>query len=269
MDRAVEQAFSELCLGPELDVNDEAAVRAWLARHEVPDTDVEYLLERGVGPLLIYRRLVRDTLRDAVLLALPRTAARLGASFEATFAAFLAERGPRTHYLRDVTEELIEWAAPRWRADLELPDYLVDLARHEALRISLAAQPVGAPPVTQPALDLDRGVAWIEAVRLMRYGAAVHRLPERVDDRSLPEPGPVALLAYRSPEHEVRYLELTPMAADLLESLLGGATLRAALVTAAERHGVRLDDAALGGTAAVLADLAERGVLLGARDGID
>jgi hypothetical protein len=80
----------------------------------------------------------------------------------------------------------------------------------------------------------------------------------------LPEHGPVSLLVYRSPEHEVRYLELGPFARELLANLLSERlSLQEALVGAAERAGLPLDDQLLTRAAKLLADLAERGALLG------
>jgi hypothetical protein len=62
----------------------------------------------------------------------------------------------------------------------------------------------------------------------------------------------------------VRYLELTPFAAGLLERLLEGQTLREAVEATAAAHGSLLEPSLLEATARLLADLAERGVLLGA-----
>ena len=75
----------------------------------------------------------------------------------------------------------------------------------------------------------------------------------------------VALLVYRSPEHEVRYLELTPLAAGIIERLLVGLTLERAVREAAAAEQAELTEAVLSGAAALLADLAERGVVWGPR----
>ena len=266
MERAVENALAELCLGPGMDPKDPAQVRAWLTRHEVADSDRDFLLAQGVERLLVYRRLVRATLRDAVELAIPRTIARLGSVFDEYFSEFLAARGPRTHFLRDVTGELLTWVRDRWSADERVVPYAWELARHEALRIELAAQPTGAPLDYVPALDLERGAVFIEAARIARYEYRVHELPDAETDRSEPAHEPVALLVYRSAEHEVRYLELSPMAATVLAALMDdGHSLGQALQGAAEQHGVALDDSVIQGTAHLLTDLATRGVLLGAR----
>jgi hypothetical protein len=193
--------------------------------------------------------------------------ARLGPVFDAYFAAFLNERGPRTHYLRDVPRELLDWCAPQWRSDPRVPPYMLDLANHEFLRIEIGAMPVRRAVPTRDDLDLERGVVFTDASRVAQYGYRVHELSDALDDRSEPAEGPVALFVYRSPEHVVRYLELTPLAAGILQRLRdAGMTLRQAIQQACADHGAALDDAVLSGTARVLSDLAERGALLGSRN---
>jgi hypothetical protein len=113
-------------------------------------------------------------------------------------------------------------------------------------------------------LSLDEGVEFIDAVRLVHYTWAVHRLPEDEASRVLPERAPVSLLVYRSPEHDVRYLELGVFAARVLSSLLEDRLrLGAAITGAANALTLSLDDELLAATARLLADLAERGALLG------
>jgi hypothetical protein len=261
---ALERALERLVLGPSVELGDEAAVEAYLATAEL-DAENRASLRRNLAGLLVYRRLVRARLQEALELAVPRSLERLGPLFEEYFDRFLAERGPRTHYLRDVTSEWLDFCAPFWSKDARVPSYLHDLARHEALEISIASGADPAPAEGSAELDLARGLRFIEAARVVRYGHAVHELPENPSDRSAPRAVSTALFVYRSPEHDVRYLELTPLAADILEHLLGGETLGQAVTRAANTLVVPLDGAVLEGTARLLAELAERGALLGAR----
>lgn len=212
--------------------------------------------------LAVYRTLVRASLREAVTSILPRTAARMGDRFDEELDAFYAAVGPKTHYLRDVPLELVAWAAGRWEADASLPPFLVDLARHEVAELEVAASADDVRPAVAE-LVLDRPAVFAEAVRLARYGFAVHQLPLDEDDRSEPEARDVWLLLYRDEEHQLRYLELTPAAAAIVGRMLAGETTEAALRGGAADAGVAFDDALLAGTARLLGDLAERGVLLG------
>lgn len=265
--RAIEQAYASLTLGAEVDLEDPVASAAWLTSAGVHPEDQRAILQVGAARLGIYRTLVRGNIEGAIELAIPRTIARLGrAAFDRELAAWLAERGPRTHYLRDVTSEFLDFCESRWQRDPELPDYLSDLARHEALSIVIASEQSRVVDDECGELALDAPVRFIEAARLVHYRHAVHRLSEAESSREAPDASPVSLLVYRSPEHDVRYLELTPLAASILDHLLCGHTLQQALLSGCEVLGVRLTQAVLEGTSKVLADLAERGALLGAGD---
>ncbi|MDF3065333.1 MAG: uncharacterized protein K0R38_934 [Polyangiaceae bacterium] len=255
----VERVVAELTLGPPPDAE---SLRALCRVHEVSEEDSAALVET-LPRLCVYRELVRGNLQEALRLSLPRTIARLGTRFEEYFDRFLAERAPRTHYLRDVTPELLDYCAPLWEGDPHVPAYLLELAQHEALHIQVSAMPT--PPLGHVAagLALDQGVTLSAALRLVYYRNAVHELPEDEADRTAPTARAVSLLVYRSPEHDVRYLELSPLARGILERLLGGEALGAAVQGAATAEGAALTETVLSGAAQLLADLAERGVVWG------
>jgi len=255
---ALERTLAELVLGPPLGASELGAL---CERHGLAADDSAALaaeLERW----LVYRKLVQSTLRDAVALAIPRTIARLGALFDEYFARFLGERGPATHYLRDVTNELLDYCAPLWATDARVPPWALDLARHEAVQIVVSALCERAVAEPLGELELERGLRFVEAARVVRYAFAVQRLSADEADRTPPDAVPTELLVYRDPEHDVRYLELTPLAAALLERLLAGASLKEAVLEACSET-EQEPGAALDGTARLLADLAERGVVLG------
>jgi len=258
---ALERALGELVFGPELAPTELDAFAERHALDPASSTELRTNLERW----LVYRTLVRNTLKNAVALAIPRTLARLGARFDESFDRFLAERGPRTHYLRDVTTELLDFVAPLWAADPRFPPWSLELARHEALEIVIAS--TADPPVPRELgeLDVERGLAFIAAARVVRYEYAVHRLSADEGDRSAPAREPTALFVYRDPAADVRYLELSPLAALIISRLLTGETLGGALAGAAAAEGASLTENVISGAAKLLSDLAERGVVLGAR----
>ncbi|HEY5375607.1 MAG TPA: putative DNA-binding domain-containing protein [Polyangiaceae bacterium] len=263
MQRALESALAELTLGQEIAVSDAPGILAWLLRHGVEGEDAE-ALTRDFPRLLVYRKLVRSNFREALRAVMPRSLARLGARFEPHFDEFLLARPPVTHYLRELTPRFLDFALPRWAADSSLPGYISDLARHEALQVEVASLLARPKNNLAAELSVDLGVEFIDAVRLVHYDWAVHRLPDDETSVALPERAGTSLLVYRSPEHDVRYLELGPFAAALLAGLLGRRlSLRAALTEAAQQVGLALDDELLSRAARLLAELAERGALLG------
>jgi len=259
--QALENVFAELVLGPPPSHH----LLAELCRkHRVEASDSAALLE-SFERLTVYRDLVRGNLREALQLSMPRTVARLGPLFDEYFDRFLLERAPRTHYLRDVTPELLAFCQPLWEADARVAPYLHELGLHESLHIEVSALPSLPRGHVPAALTLDEGVELSPALRLVRYRHAVHELPADEADRTVPEARAVSLLVYRSPEHEVRYLELTPLARGIVERLLGADSLGGAVQGAAAEAETPLTEAVLAGAAKLLADLAERGVVRGPR----
>ncbi|WP_437753033.1 HvfC family peptide modification chaperone [Sorangium sp. So ce1389] len=257
--------------------------RAWLAGAGLEGADLEAMASLPPGRLLLYRSLVRRGLTGAIRAGIPRTAARLGARFEADVARFLEVELPRSRYLRDVAFEFVGFAAPRWAEDPEVPAYLADLARHELAAFAASCaeadeDEAGEPgardtrdaadareaPASREELSLDRGARFQRAAALVRYEHAVHRLEGGESARDVPAREPTRLLVYRDAGHEVRFLELTPLAAEILGRLLAGAALRDAVVEGCAALGRPVDGPVLESTAALLSDLADRGALLGA-----
>jgi len=215
--------------------------------------------------IAIYRRLVRNTLSGVVNKLLERTRERMGVAFDDSFARFLEERGPRTHYLRDVPHEFVEWATPYWRESGAAP-WLLDLARHEMTAFGVSTAPHPAEP---PAFDvhLDRPLLLSPIARIERYDFAIHE-----ESAEAPAARSVALLYYRDAEHALRTLELTPLAAALIENYgaqrsnsRANMPLREAIAAACEVTAIPMNDDTLASIARLLADLGERGALLGAK----
>jgi hypothetical protein len=263
----LELAIADACLGPDGALDD---LRGFLEARGVAREDVEAILT-SPPRLGVYRSLVRNGLARVVVRMLPRTRARLNAAcagrFDADLARFLDEVGPRTHYLRDVPRELFAWAEPAWRADAGVPAYLPDLAAHELATFTIAAAQLAAGVAGDDRVEvaLDRPVAFASSARSMRYAWAVHELDP--DEAATGEPArrDVRLLGYRDAEHVVRWLALTPLAAAIVDDLLSGATLGAAIAGACARHDTA-PAAVAADVARLLADLADRGVLLGGAD---
>src|SRR5258705_11648546 len=99
---------------------------------------------------------------------------RLGSLFDKYFDRFLQARAPRTHYLRDVTPELLDFCAPLWAEDARVPSYLYELAVHESLHIEVSALPTLPRGHVAAPLALEQGVELGAALRLVHYRHAVH-----------------------------------------------------------------------------------------------
>lgn len=234
---------------------------AYLAAHGVDPADAA-LISRHREQLLVYRAMVHSRLRGVIAEYLPRTVAILGPPrLRSELAAFMAERAPHSVYFRRVPHEFFAWAAPRWQRDPSLPPHLVDLASHELLDPEVSDGVAGGETPSGQPLALEHPVQLDGSVRLRHYAFAVHRSEDP------PAAAPTAILAYRDRDTQrLRLLELTPRAATLCTHLLAGATLQAALVATCSALAEPMSDEFLAAMATFLADLGERGVLLGAAD---
>lgn len=265
-DLAVIDAFTAALRDEDAPAAIDRDLAAFYAAHGVEGATLAAMVERGAGRLKMYRTMVQGRLRRVIREFIPRTVSRIGRSrYNADFAAFFAGPGSHSVVLRDVPVEFVAWAGPRWDADPALPGYLSDLARHELVASEVRNAPGGREPVTGIPLALDRPLVFDGSVRILRYAAAVHRLSLDEADRGEPEPEPSALLIYRDrDDYRVRYIELTPRAIAVVERLVAGATVVGALQEGAATVGEALSDDFLAGMTHLFADLADRGVILGA-----
>lgn len=254
----LQAAFAKACFGREPAF--EQDLRGFLAAQGVPKDDVDALLAspRRLG---LYRKLIRNNVVGVIDAMLPRTRAKIDAAapgaFDASIAAFLEQEGPRTAHLRDVPSEFLAFAASRWRKDERLPRWAADHAELELVDFVIGVAPRPAPPPPLAEVSADRPLVFADPRKLVRLGWSVHE--DAIEERD------VTILVYRDAEHRTRFLELTKLAGMILERLFAGEPLGGAMVAACEAGGFALDEAVLTGAARLLADLGDRGVLLGAR----
>jgi hypothetical protein len=260
--------MAKACFGKDADAAFNADLAAFLRTQGVSAEDAEALLAspRRLG---LYRKLVRHNVTAVIETMLERTQARIEARVPGelahAIALFLDEVGPRTAHLRDVPSEFLAYAAPRWRADERLPRWIADYAELELVEFTIGVAPRPLPPPPLAEVTADRALVFGDPRKLMRLSWAVHLVPQD-DVHAEPEERPVAILAYRDAEHRSRFLDLTPLAAKILERLFAGDALAPAMINACKAMEHALDDTVLAGAARLLSDLGDRGVLLGARE---
>jgi hypothetical protein len=260
---ALLRTMTRLVRDPEAPAGLAADAAGFLAAGGLGPEDAAQLAAFGAHRLQIYRRHIGRMMERAVRQEIPRTAARLGPAFATWVGRWLAEEAPRSPYFRDLSFELVDWAVPRWAGDPGVPAYLGDLARHELAYFEVAASPEGEEGAPLAEIDLDRRVRFSASARICRYEHAVHRLDAALDARDVPERTPTALLAYRDEDHDVRFLDLTPLAAAILERLSRGEPLGQGVRGACAALGAVMDATVIQSTAALLEDLIARRAILG------
>jgi hypothetical protein len=260
--------IADACLRAGDEASFTADLAGYLAEHGVDANDAAAILA-APPRLALYRRLVRNNLTGVTETMLARTRARLneaaGGAFDASVAAFLSEVGPRSHYLRDVPGEFLAWALPRWAAragEPGWPAWIGDFARHELLAYEMAAAETSPdePDVTE--LAPDRALVFEEPVRLVRYEFNVPALPKDAGDRTAPEAKVTRMVAYYDDAGALALLEVGPLAYAILARLTHGEAVAAAVTGALQDVGTGAEAVDV---AALLADLAARGIILGAK----
>jgi hypothetical protein len=215
-----------------------------------------------------YRRLVRSRLYQTIDHGFERLDELLGRErFHRLVDRFLAVERPRSIYLRDIPGEFLQFLEGHWESlsrEHGLAAYVLDLARYEWAELETAyAYEEGPVPDVVP-LEMHRVAVLTPAHRLLDLEYPVHRLGTDREDGALARE-PVSLCLYRdSKTHEVEILELTPVAAGLLALIEQQTTpLDDVVRKAADAARLAVDLAFVDALSVLLADLLERGVLLG------
>lgn len=234
--------------------------RAFLDSLGLAGPDVEALLSFGPQRLMAYRSLVHNRVRNVVFNFLPRTKAALGEGvLRKHVVEFIARRGIASPYLRDVPREFVDFAAPRWAPDVAA------LARYELLEEDLPNDPRPVGEATDIPVALDRGVRCNGTARILSFDHEVRAQASQGADDPVPAlDTPLRLLVCRDRKHAYRELELSALGAALFEALRSGATLQAAVLSAASDTGETVDDPLLERATYELAKMLDVDALLGA-----
>jgi hypothetical protein len=216
----------------------------------------------------VYRRMVRARFADSIEHGFERLHAVAGADqFREIVWQFLAESPPRSHYLRDIPGEFLQFFErdrDRLTRCYALPAYALDLARYEWAELETAYSFEETSAAKVGPLAMDRVPVLSPAHRLIDLAYPVHRMGTAGHDETM-QAAPFSLCLYRDAKtHEVAVLELTPVTASMLSLMQPRtSTLTEVVQNAAHAVGATVDVAFIEALSTLLADLIERGVLLG------
>ena len=223
---------------------------------EPSEADLELLGSRERW--LVYRDLVRNRLNHVIRVALARTRDAIG---EDTFARAVDEwfsaGSPKTRYLRHIPGELAEFAIPIWQRT-EAP-WVADLAGYEITAWDVRHAPADTAPSSEFAFD--RRPVLATAVRVLRLAYPVQTKP--TPDAGY-EPDPTILCLYRDRDHRPIPRKLNPLAADLVEAWRAAdQTVAESVQRVAAAHHTQIGPEFIEKLSILIADLIERGILLG------
>ena len=218
-----------------------------------------------VERFFLYRQLVHGRFWGALEVSIPRTIARIGKDLvKRDIEDFIHQHATKSPYLRDIAPEFLTFVEHRWRDQGLVSADLIELARHELLTIDIAASLDDDVKSSIDEVDLESRFQFRQSTRLVHYSYAVHLLPDDEADRTTAAQGDFWVFGYRDDDYQVRFLELTRLAAAVVEKLMQGECLRDAATNGCKSIGAEVSDEALANIAILLDDFEQRGVLVGA-----
>jgi hypothetical protein len=262
----IQAVFGQIIRDPALRDRVAAEPDATLQALGLAQVDRVGMLGAGVERLLAYHEMVHDRVQQTVRTFIGPAAPLLGdARLRHDIDGWIASPGPKSPYLRELPAEFLAWVRPRWDDDAALPPWLGELAAHQVMIRAIRNDPRPIGHARDSKLELDRPIVCNGTTRVLRYRWAVHRLGRQVAASDAVEHMPEghAVIGYRDSGGVPRFVDSKPRSAHMLERLLAGQSLRDALLGACAAMAEQLDDEILSITAVTLADLVDRGVLLG------
>ncbi|MCP5278427.1 MAG: putative DNA-binding domain-containing protein [Thiobacillus sp.] len=217
----------------------------------------------------VYEELLFNNLEGFLLACYPVTRKILGAqAWKRTVRHFFKEHRCHSPLFRDIPKAFLEWIKPR-AAELfpNLP-FLHEFMHYEWLELAVETAPdeigLTAPERVDAKGDLLAGRPVVNpTARLACYHYPVHRIGPRYKP-AVPDEAPHCYLLFRDSGDEVRFIQLNPLAAHLMDLLRGQQpTGREALAHLAGENAPDQFELYLHAGGELLNDLYARGALLG------
>ena len=208
---------------------------------------------------LLYRHMVRTRLRAMIANALSRTVAALGEeAWTSWFDRWLDEAPPRTRYIREIVPELLDYCSPRWERDAGVPPWVIELAALEATRWEVGYTDEPKPEAGE--LAFEKVPVLSPATRVLRFAHPVHEKRDAYVEQ------PTQLCVYRRPDDKTVVWAVDAFTAGIVEAFAtGDRTITDTVKAVAARLEIPLDEKLVHRIGTVLAELVQRGILLGAR----
>jgi len=241
--------------------------RAFTARLRDPATEPSD--DRG---LAVYRELVFNNLEGLLAATFPVVKATLGeAAWRDLVRDFLHEHRSATPLFPEVPQELLVYLNDRRGRRPQDPPFLAELAHYEWVELDLSLQDEADPAGIDPHGDPLAGVPVLSPlVRVLAYRFPVHRIGPDYRPQGAPAAA-TRLVVHADGDGAVGFLAVNAVTHRLLSGLAGSQPMtgRTHLQRIARDLGAADREAILTFGADLLADLRERGIVLGTRPAPD
>lgn len=185
--------------------------------------------------LKIYRDLFFNNIEGLLANGFPVTRKILGRDrWLELVRCFWREHRCQTPYFPRIGSEWVSWLQTTQPAILPDFPFLTELAHYEYMEVSvdLAEEDVPAPSPGEP-ITLETPLQVNPASVLLAYHYPVHRVSPDFLPTQSPET-PTYLMVYRNGQQQVKFMELTPGSAQVIQMLQSGSQTMA--VVAAQLH---------------------------------
>lgn len=213
----------------------------------------------------VYTELIFNNLESSLAACFPVAKKVLGIRlWKKLIRAFLMQHQSRSPIFRKIPEEFLSFLQV---TEQDLPPYLYSLAHYEwmELAISVLDADVGMQQVEINGDLLEATPIFAPALALLSYDYPVHKISQR-SRPTKPLAQPVHLLIFRDIEDNVRFIEMNPVTARLVDMLkTGEVTGRQALEQVALELGHPHPEAIIQFGLGILASLKQQGAILGSR----
>ncbi len=169
----------------------------------------------------VYAEIVFNNMHDTLSACFPVAKKVLGVRRWARLVrAFMAEHRCTTPWFRQIPEELLGWLETSPQAVQELPPFFLSLAHYEWMELAIAVSDAAPTIAPSPERDLLANRPTLApALALLEYAWPVHRISPRFKPE---QPSTTHLLVFRDAADEVRFIELNPVSARLVDLLQPG-----------------------------------------------
>jgi hypothetical protein len=172
----------------------------------------------------VYTELLFNNVEGALLACFPVLRQVLGVrKWNRLAREFFAIHRCHTPYFRQIPDEFIEFLQAEWSHAADYPGFVLELAHYEWIELALAI----SDQETGPA-GLDAQPDWLgrrpqcnPVMALLSYAYPVQRISARYQPAVAPGQ-PTQLLVLRDPSDQIRFIELNPVTARLLDLLTPG-----------------------------------------------
>lgn len=170
----------------------------------------------------VYNELLLNNLEGFLLACFPVLRRILGkCQWNRLVRDFFSEHACKSPIFRQIPEEFVQYLQQERQSRKDDPPWLPHLAHYEWIELALSVSPLDMSDIhADPDDDLMSGHPRLNPVHaICRYPYAVQRLSPKARAAM---PQETLILAHRDPEDVVRFIEINPVTARLVELLASG-----------------------------------------------